>query len=129
MNVITKDLARINSGRRPKHPFLFDWGAPLQSDWNIHVWKNFLADFWAHVEAGVYSANLIPEKYQQMDEFNMVYSQHMSHLKKCWTDQQKPLSDEEIQKRGKSSSHNSQIGMVSCSVRSYAVHMNFPADI
>lgn len=111
--MIAKDLGRINSGHRPKHPLLFDWGAPLQSDWNLCVRKNFLADFWANVDACVYSADLIPEKYRNMDEFNIVYSRHMSHLKKCWTEQQKPLSDAEIQRRGKCSSRNSRIGTVS----------------
>ncbi|KAG2108134.1 hypothetical protein BD769DRAFT_1392816 [Suillus cothurnatus] len=109
-NVIAKDLGRINSGHHPKYSFLFDWGAPLQYDWNLHIQKNFLADFWANVDACVYSANLIPEKYQNMDEFNIVYSWHMSHLKKCWTEQQKLISDADIQRRGKCNSRNSQIG-------------------
>ncbi|KAG2048614.1 hypothetical protein BDR06DRAFT_975907 [Suillus hirtellus] len=39
-------------------------GVKQSKDSSANYLRNFLADFWAHVEAGIYSAKLIPEKYR-----------------------------------------------------------------
>lgn len=112
---------RINRGREAKYKFMFDWGSPLTSDWNLVVQNYFYDDFCAAVRGQIYSGDLIPSHYlEEKEAFFQVYLTHMGHLKRLWAEQQMPTDGARKQKmtsQKKNSARNSRIMTVGCVVR------------